>query len=109
MKFNFKMDVKGVPNATVACEFECSVEELSVMLSDPIYQGLGEKLIAEISFAPKSHDDRKQDHRNGNRNQHQAREASEKMCGRSHQHSVTEALIKSLNRRIDELLKRNNF
>lgn len=56
MKFEFKMDVKGVPTASVACAFECSADELVTLISDPVYQKLGQKLVEEISFAPKAED-----------------------------------------------------
>lgn len=52
MKFNFKLDVKGVPTASCACEFECSPDELTILISDPVYQELGKKLINEVSFKP---------------------------------------------------------
>ena len=54
MKFEFSMDVKGVPTARVDCKFECSPEELVTLISDPVYQGLGQKFINEVSFAPKA-------------------------------------------------------
>lgn len=56
MKFNFKMDVKGIPTASVTCEFECSADELVTLISDPVYQKLGQKLVEEISFKPVSHE-----------------------------------------------------
>lgn len=52
MKFNFKLDVKGVPTANCSCEFECSPDELTILISDPVYQELGKKLINEVSFKP---------------------------------------------------------
>ena len=52
MKFNFKLDVKGVPTANCSCEFECSPDELVTLISDPVYQELGKKLINEVSFKP---------------------------------------------------------
>lgn len=54
MKFEFSMDVKGVPTANVNCKFECSPDELVTLISDPVYQELGQKLIREVSFAPKT-------------------------------------------------------
>lgn len=56
MKFEFSMDVKGVPTARIDCKFECSVDELTVLISDPVYQRLGQKLVEEVSFAPKAED-----------------------------------------------------
>lgn len=56
MKFNFKMDVKGVPTANLSCEFECTPDELVTLISDPVYQGLGQKFINEVSFKPVSHE-----------------------------------------------------
>ena len=56
MKFEFSAVVKGVPAADVKCNIECTAEELSVMLSDPVYQKLGEKLISEVSFKPQCND-----------------------------------------------------
>ena len=52
MKLEFSAVVKGVPAAEVKCNLECTAEELSVMLSDPVYQELGKKLINEVSFKP---------------------------------------------------------
>lgn len=54
MKFNFSMTVKGLPTADVKCEFECTNEELVTLISDPVYQELGQKLIREVNFAPKA-------------------------------------------------------
>lgn len=54
MKFEFSMDVKGIPTASVACKFECTNDELVTLISDPVYQELGQKLIREVSFAPKA-------------------------------------------------------
>lgn len=53
MKFNFNMAIKGLPTADIHCEFECSPDELSMLISDPVYQKLGQKLVEEVSFAPK--------------------------------------------------------
>lgn len=52
MKFEFALDVKGVPTANVHVALECSAEELVTLISDPVYQGLGQKLINEVSFKP---------------------------------------------------------
>lgn len=54
MKFEFNMDVKGVPTASVTCKFECDADELVTLISDPVYQTLGQKLVNEVSFAPKA-------------------------------------------------------
>ena len=54
MKFSFNMAIKGLPTADVKCEFECSADELTVLISDPVYQKLGQKLVEEVSFAPKA-------------------------------------------------------
>lgn len=54
MKFEFALDVKGVPTANVHVALECSAEELVTLISDPVYQGLGQKFINEVSFAPKA-------------------------------------------------------
>lgn len=54
MKFNFNMTVKGLPTADIKCEFECTNDELVTLISDPVYQELGRKLISEVSFAPKA-------------------------------------------------------
>lgn len=56
MKFNFNMTVKGLPTADIKCEFECSAEELVTLISDPVYQGLGQKFINEVSFKPLDHE-----------------------------------------------------
>ena len=56
MKFEFSMDVKGVPTARIDCKFECSPDELVTLISDPVYQGIGQKLINEVSFKPVSHE-----------------------------------------------------
>ena len=49
MKFEFSADIKGVPAAQVRCCIDCTAEELSIMLSDPAYQGLAEVLIKKLS------------------------------------------------------------
>lgn len=54
MKFEFSAVVKGVPAAEVKCNLECTAEELVTLISDPVYQGLGQKFINEVSFAPKA-------------------------------------------------------
>ena len=56
MKFNFNMAIKGLPTADIRCEFECSPDELSMLISDPVYQGIGQKLINEVSFKPQCND-----------------------------------------------------
>lgn len=110
MKFEFSMDVKGIPSASVKVAFEATNDELITLISDPVYQAIGSKLINEVSFKPihgqqsQQHDDHHR--RNGNRNQHQAREASEKMCG-SHQHDeVVAKHLRDLSNRIAEMTKR---
>ena len=52
MKFEFSMDVKGVPTANVHVALECSADELVTLISDPVYQQLGKKLAEEVSFKP---------------------------------------------------------
>lgn len=56
MKFEFALDVKGVPTANVHVALECSAEELVTLISDPVYQGLGQKFINEVSFKPLDHE-----------------------------------------------------
>ena len=49
MKFEFSADIKGVPAAQVRCCIDCTAEELSIALSDPVYQDLGKALISKLS------------------------------------------------------------
>lgn len=52
MKFEISLDVKGVPTANVHVALECSADELVTLISDPVYQKLGQKMVEEVSFAP---------------------------------------------------------
>lgn len=54
MKFEFSIDVKGIPTAQAHVSFECTNDELVTLISDPVYQELGRKLIREVNFAPKT-------------------------------------------------------
>lgn len=76
MKFNFSMTVKGLPTADIKCEFECSAEELSMLISDPVYQAIGMKLAEEVSFKRSSSDSgnrpQANHQRHADRNQSQA-------------------------------------
>ena len=77
MKFEFSAVVKGVPAAEVKCNLECTEGELSVMLSDPVYQELGRKIIQEVSFKRESPSNRqpqanRNDHRSDRRNDRNA-------------------------------------
>ena len=61
MKFEFSLTVKAVPMADCHLSIDCNAEELAIMLSDPVYQALGAKLVDEISFAPKQEQSQKAD------------------------------------------------
>lgn len=71
MKFELNLAVKAVPMADVHLTIECNAEELSIMLSDPVYQELGQKFIREVNFAPKAqhHQNHSTNHGKANGNQ----------------------------------------
>lgn len=78
MKFEFNMAVKAVPMADVKVSIDCNVDELSVMLSDPVYQELGHMLVAKLSqqsSRPNRSNDRNQSQANQHRQEaHQAQQ-----------------------------------
>lgn len=49
MKLEFNLAVKAVPMADIHVSVDCSAEELSIALADPVYQGIGEALIKKLS------------------------------------------------------------
>lgn len=109
MKFEFSADVKGLPAAQVKCSFECTAEELSIMLSDPVYQQLGKKLVNEVSFKPQQPQncpDRRNQHNHRQQPdiEHMRRvyEADRK-CQKAHDAAVDTA-IKGLQNLIDRII-----
>jgi hypothetical protein len=67
MKFELNLAVKAVPMEDCHISLECTAEELAVALADPVYQRLGEAIVAKIQQANHpNHDNRKV---NGNRPQ----------------------------------------
>ena len=68
MKFEFSAAIKAVPMADIRLSIDCTADELSIMLSDPAYQGLAEALIAKIQQSSngnrKVSDNRQQNHGN---------------------------------------------
>ena len=107
MKFEFSAVVKGVPAAEVKCNLECTAEELSIALSDPVYQALGKKLISEISFKPKQqsqnyHDRVKDVERN------LSRTLDKVVKNRDTQLDIMKHTIKVLEDRIASLKKHNS-
>ena len=56
MKFSFKMDVKGIPTASVSIDIEGTNDEIITFISsDPVYQEFSKKLIEEVSCRNVSH------------------------------------------------------
>lgn len=116
MKFEFNMAVKAVPMADVHCTFECSTEELGVLISDPVYQELGRVLATKLSQAnrPNRQDnDRNQAQRQEVQDRQDNRKAQElsklreviDRNGRAQEQKIEtlQSLIMSLRRKIDEL------
>lgn len=115
MKFEFSMDVKGVPTARVDCKFECTPDELTTLISDPVYQSLGAKFINEVSFAPKSNAEHRHDDRRNDRKQDQSFNGNRKANDRNHhqanQHRQNEAVrkvLKTISTRFDAIKKNSN-
>jgi hypothetical protein len=104
MKLEFSMTSKVNPAADVKVSFDCSAEELSVIISDPVYQALGQKLVQEVSFKRS----------NGNRHDHNQQHAQHRGNDRvEHMRKVYEADVQCLktadkitNQRLDILSKR---
>ena len=105
MKFEFTAAVKAVPMADVHCTFECSTEELSIMLSDPVYQKLGEKLVSEISFKPQQNNNRNAQHQD-NRKVYQ--EAQQRQV-QEHQNAAIQKMLETISRQLDRLANHRNF
>lgn len=104
MKFNFKLDVKGVPTANCSCEFECSPDELSIMLSDPVYQELGAKLINEVSFKPKTESHQKQ--HNADRFEHMRRVMEAEVKHQANHNKEVDTAIKNMQDQLNRMFNR---
>lgn len=51
MQLEVSFTVKAVPMADCHLSIDCSAEELAIALADPVYQHLGEVLVAKLSQA----------------------------------------------------------
>jgi hypothetical protein len=98
MKLEFSLTVKAVPTASINISIDCNADELSIMLSDPVYQELGAKLINEVSFAPKQE--------KSQNNQHRIHELQQKHADNLHrQVEVMQHAMSVLERRMDAFRK----
>jgi hypothetical protein len=73
MKFEFSAAIKAVPMADIRLSIDCNADELSVMLSDPVYQEIGHALATKLSQAQpnRSANDRQSaDHRDNHKANH---------------------------------------
>lgn len=119
MKFEFSMAVKAVPTADVRLSLDCSAEELSILLSDPVYQELGRKIIQEVSFKPQQRPtERRQQDRNNDRSRssnrpqanHQRHADRNRQANRNRQQeaycrqsAAVQKVISTINDRMDSL------
>jgi hypothetical protein len=64
MKLELNLAVKAVPSVDINISIDCSADELSIMLSDPVYQALGMKLVQEVSFKPQKQEESQNNQQN---------------------------------------------
>ena len=80
MKLEFTMAVKAVPMADVRVNIDCSAEELSVMLSDPVYQDLGRALVAKLQQSNRPTERRQRDQANQHRQQNRRNDRNDRLA-----------------------------
>ena len=104
MKFEFSMDVKGVPTTQVRCNLECTTDELSIMLSDPVYQEIGKALVAKLSQQSSRPTERRQRDQANRSNDCHRNDHQQEFCRR--QSAAVQKVLKTINDRLDSSLKR---
>lgn len=105
MKFEFNMAVKAVPVADVKVSVDCSVEELAIILADPVYQDLGKTLIAKLSQVQVNRSNHQHGYRKQSDCQQEVRETFQKRqheARREHDEAVKKVL-RTINDRMDAL------
>lgn len=115
MKFEFALDVKGVPTANVHVALECSAEELVTLISDPVYQGLGQKFINEVSFKPLDREPAQQKAKSVDTVEELCNRVSSLLSSLKKEREMNEKLhqterevVSELNRQITRLAERNS-
>jgi hypothetical protein len=99
MKFELNLAVKAVPMADCHISLECSPDELGMLLSDPVYQKLGQKLAEEVSFKRSSSDSGNRPQANHQRHGHQQAQ------DRQHDHRKADQRQEEALKTLDQLRK----
>lgn len=111
MKLEFSADIKGVPAAQVRCCIDCTAEELSIALSDPVYQDLGKALISKLQNHRSVNDHRDNNHKANHAQPNDRVEylrrvvETEHKCQQTHNQAV-DAALKSLQDQFSRALDR---
>ena len=104
MKLEFNLAVKAVPMADVHVNIDASAEELSIILADPVYQGIGEAIVAKLCSTNGNHADRGNDRKANDRVESLRRVVeAEHRCQANHNQNVNEA-IKGLQDQVSKML-----
>ena len=111
MKLEFSLTSKVNPSAEMKLGIDCSAEELSVIISDPVYQALGMKLAQEVSFKRERNDINQARPNRGNQQPNDRVDALRKVvetehkCQAHHNEAVDKA-ISNLQDHVSKMLDR---
>lgn len=107
MKFEFSAAIKAVPMADIRLSIDCNADELSIMLSDPAYQGLAEALIKKLQDPSnrKVSDNRQQNHGN-DRFDHMRRVMEADRKAQQSRNEAVDTAIKNLQEQLNRMFNR---